>query len=263
MSSTSSNMSGRAGRTAAIIGRYVLPAHGSTATSRGTISPSSETTLATTNAGPAARRKRFAPPSVSRYRLNVCSKPLTEEAFMASVVPITPSRSVPKAVHDSARYAQHGLALPEATLRALKKRRIHCQTFLTLEYQRQAKRYVLRGTESGGAVEDMGHYCAYLHVSGEPMPWLQPVDSLAVNGRHAVIIAPEVVRIEMLRIGRTYELILTQHDLITLPGSIRPRVGSRVLYRGQQGTLAIELWKPGNKELRGELAPVFYSSAVA
>ena len=180
---------------------------------------------------------------------------------MASVVPITPSRSVPKAVHDSARYAQHGLALPEATLRALKKRRIHCQTFLTLEYQRQAKRYVLRGTESGGAVEDMGHYCAYLHVSGEPMPWLQPVDSLAVNGRHAVIIAPEVVRIEMLRIGRTYELILTQHDLITLPGSIRPRVGSRVLYRGQQGTLAIELWKPGNKELRGELAPVFYSSA--
>jgi hypothetical protein len=180
---------------------------------------------------------------------------------MASVVSINPSQSLPKSVRDSARYAQHGLALPEATLRALKKRRIHCQTFLTLEYQREAKKYVLRGTESGGAVEDMGHYCAYLHASGEPMPWLQPVDSLAVNGRHAVVIAPEVVRIEMLRIGRTYELILTHHNLVSLPGSIRPRVGSHVLYRGQQGTLAIELWKPANKELRGELAPVFYTSS--
>jgi hypothetical protein len=164
-------------------------------------------------------------------------------------------------VRDSARYAQHGLALPEATLRALKKRGIHCQTFLTLEYQRQARRYLLRGTESGGAVEDMGHYCAFLDATGEPIPWLQPVDSLAVNGRHAVVIAPEVIRIEMLRIGRTYELMLTQHNLVTLPGSVRPRVGSRVLYRGQQGTLAIELWKPANKELRGELAPVFYTSS--
>jgi hypothetical protein len=185
---------------------------------------------------------------------------------MATVVPIQhhpddSGQSLPKAVRDSHRYAQHGLALPQATLRALKKRRICCQTFVTLEYQRGNKRYVLRGTESGGAVEDMGHYCAFLDATGEPIPWLQPIDSLAVNGRHAVVIAPALVRIEMLRVGRTYELILTAHNLITLPGSTRPRIGSRVLYRGQQGTLAIELWKPANRELRGELAPVYYRAS--
>ncbi|HEY4051845.1 MAG TPA: hypothetical protein VGM27_33745 [Acidobacteriaceae bacterium] len=180
---------------------------------------------------------------------------------MATVVPIHPSQSLPKAVRDSQRYAQHGLALPQATMRALKKRGIHCQTFVTLEYQRGTQRYVLRGTESGGAVDDMGHYCAFLDTTGEPIPWLQPVDSLAVNGRHALVIAPEFVRIEMLRIGRTYDLILTEHALVKLPGTTRPRVASRVLFRGQQGTLAIELWKAANRELRGELAPVFYTSS--
>ena len=46
---------------------------------------------------------------------------------MASVVQIRSSQPIPKAVRDSSRYAQHGLALPAATLRALKKRGIYCQ----------------------------------------------------------------------------------------------------------------------------------------
>jgi hypothetical protein len=75
---------------------------------------------------------------------------------MASVVQIRSSQPIPKAVRDSSRYAQHGLALPEATLRALKKRGIYCQSSLTLEFQQLARRYVLRGVESGGAVVDMG-----------------------------------------------------------------------------------------------------------
>jgi hypothetical protein len=87
------------------------------------------------------------------------------------------------------------LTLPGATLRALKKRGIYCQSFLTLEFQSQLRRYVLRGTESGGAVADMGRYCAYLNSSGEPLSWLQPIDSLGINGRHAVVIAPELVRL--------------------------------------------------------------------
>ena len=180
---------------------------------------------------------------------------------MAGVVPIRPSHPIPKAVRDSARFAQHGLTLPEATLRALRKRGIYCQSFLTLEFQRRLRRYVLRGTESGGAVADMGRYCAYLHSSGAPPPWLQPVDSLGVNGRHAVVIAPELVRLDMLRVGRTYELAITAHNLMVIPGNFRPRMGSRLLFRGQQGTLAVELWKPANKDLRGEIAPVFYTAA--
>ncbi len=178
---------------------------------------------------------------------------------MASVVQIRSSQPIPKAVRDSSRYAQHGLALPEATLRALKKRGIFCQSSLTLEFQQRPQRYVLRGVESGGAVMDMGRYCAYLSPEGQPLPWLQPIDSLGVNGRHAVVIAPEFVRIDMLRIGRTYELVVTLHDLVFLPDGARPRVGSRVLFRGQQGTLAIETWKAENRDLRGEIAPVFYT----
>ena len=78
---------------------------------------------------------------------------------MAAIVPTQhplhdSTQSLPREVRDSQRYARHGLALPQSTLRALKKRRIFCQTFLTLEYQRGQKRYVLRGTESGGAVDD-------------------------------------------------------------------------------------------------------------
>jgi hypothetical protein len=180
---------------------------------------------------------------------------------MAGVVPIRPSHPIPKAVRDSARFAQHGLTLPEAALRALRKRGIYCQSFLTLEFQSQVRRYVLRGTESGGAVADMGRYCAYLNSTGEPMSWLQPIDSLGVNGRHAAVIAPELVRLDMLRIGRTYELAITAHNLIVLPGNVRPRLASRLLFRGQQGTLAIELWKPTNMNLRGEIAPVFYTTA--
>jgi hypothetical protein len=180
---------------------------------------------------------------------------------MAAVVPIRPSHTTPKAVRDSARFAQHGLILPETTLRALRKRGIYCQSFLTLEFQRQPRRYVLRATESGGAVADMGRYCAYLTSVGEPLSWLQPVDSLGVNGRHAVVIAAELVRLDMLRIGRTYELAITAHNLMVIPGNVRPRMGSRLLFRGQQGTLAVELWKPANNDLRGEIAPVFYTAA--
>src|SRR5438067_496892 len=94
---------------------------------------------------------------------------------MATVVPIRSSHAIAKAVRDSARLAQHGLTLPEATLRALRKRGIYCQSFLTLEFQSQLRRYVLRGTESGGAVADMGRYSAFLNSSGEPLPWLQPI----------------------------------------------------------------------------------------
>jgi hypothetical protein len=180
---------------------------------------------------------------------------------MAAIVPICPCHTIPKAVRDSVRLAQHGLTLPEAALRALRKRGIYCQSFLTLEFQRQLRRYVLRGTESGGAVADMGRYCAYLNSTGEPMSWLQPIDSLGVNGRHAVVIAPELVRLDMLRIGRTYELAITAHNLMVIPGNVRPRMGSRLLFRGQQGTLAVELWKPANNDLRGEIAPVFYTAA--
>ena len=69
----------------------------------------------------------------------------------------------------------------------------------------------IRGVESGGATADLGYYVSFANENGAALPWLQTLDSLAVNGPHAVVIAPVVTRIEMLRIGRTYELCITRH----------------------------------------------------
>jgi hypothetical protein len=143
----------------------------------------------------------------------------------------------------------------------LEKRGIYCQSSVSIEHQHLAKRYVLRATESGGAVADMGRYCAYLDADGTPLPWLQPIDSLSGNGRHAIVIASELIRIEMLRIGHTYELAISKHSLASTGGRVRPVITSALLFRGHQGTLAIELWNQENRRLLGSIAPVFYTPA--
>ena len=56
----------------------------------------------------------------------------------------------------STRHALYGLALPSNVLKALQKRGIYCTPGVSLEHQHLARRYVLRGVESGGAVSDMG-----------------------------------------------------------------------------------------------------------
>ena len=68
------------------------------------------------------------------------------------------------------RHARYGLSLPQQTLRALEKRGIYCQPSVSIEHQHLARRDVLRGIESGGAVADMGRYCAYLDADGSPAP---------------------------------------------------------------------------------------------
>jgi len=104
-----------------------------------------------------------------------------------------------------------GLTFPQAVIDRLRKVGIYGQPQLSLEHQGRAKRYVVRGVESGGATADVGYYVSFADENGEALPWLQTLDSLAVNGPHAVVIAPVVTRIEMLRIARTYELCITRH----------------------------------------------------
>ncbi len=159
------------------------------------------------------------------------------------------------------RYARYGLSLPQQTLRALEKRGIYCQPSVSIEHQYLARQYVLRGVESGGAVVDMGRYCAWLDMDGNPAPWLQVIDSISGNGRHAIVIAPELMRIEMLRIGQTYELAITRLWLKTVEGHTRPAIATAPIFRGRQGTLAVELWNAENKAQRGTVAPVFYTAA--
>jgi hypothetical protein len=130
-----------------------------------------------------------------------------------------------------------------------------------LRHQHLANRYVLRGVESGGAVSDIGRACAFIAPEGKPLPWLQRIDSIGVNGRHAIYLAESLVRLEMLRVGRTCELVISLHALSCQPGRTRPEIVSEVIFHGRDGTLPLDLWRPEQRALRGGLVPVFYSRA--
>jgi hypothetical protein len=159
------------------------------------------------------------------------------------------------------RHALYGLALPASVLRAIQKRAIYCTPGVSLEHQHLAKRYVLRGVESGGAVSDIGRACAFVSPEGDPLSWLQSLDSIAVNGRHAIILAESLVRVEMLRTVRTCELAITLHTLSHVSGRIRPEIDSTLLFRGRDGVLPIDLWRDEHRALQGKLTPIFYDRA--
>ena len=59
----------------------------------------------------------------------------------------------------------------------LRKTGIYARPFLSLEHQGLAKRYVVRGIESGGATEELGHYVTFASTDGEP------VERLGLLGR--------------------------------------------------------------------------------
>ena len=94
----------------------------------------------------------------------------------------------------------------------------------------------------------MGRYCAWLEMDGTPAPWLQQIDSISGNGRHAIVIAPELVRLEMLRVGHTYELAITRLWLKTVEGHARPVIATAPVFRGHQGTLGIDNESPSIQE---------------
>lgn len=154
--------------------------------------------------------------------------------------------------------ARQGLRLPAAVLKQLRSTGIYCQPSVSIERQHVAKRYVLRGVESGGAVADLGAYASFVDEQGRPLGWLQRVDSVGVNGVHAVVIASPLVRLQMLRIGRTYDLLITRHSLRESEKSQRPHLESSVLFFGRRGSLELELWGK-DSQFRGAVCPVFYT----
>ena len=95
---------------------------------------------------------------------------------------------------------------------------------------------------------------------GETLAWLQRVDSIGVNGVHAIVVAPVLVRVQMLRIARTYDLLITRHSLASPPDNSRPRLESSILFYGRRGGLEMELWGE-DVGFRGAVSPVFYTRA--
>src|SRR5271157_1585754 len=91
-----------------------------------------------------------------------------------------------------------GLRLTQQVLRVLKERGIFAHSPVSLEHQHLAKRYVVRGLESGGSAGDVGRYVTFAQADGQPVKYLHPVEAIGVNGVHAVVVAPVLVRVEML-----------------------------------------------------------------
>ena len=154
--------------------------------------------------------------------------------------------------------ARQGLRLPHIVLKRLRDAGIYCQPTVSVEHQNLAKKYVVRGVESGGAVADLGAYSSFVGERGATLAWLQRVDSIGVNGVHAIVVAPVLIRLEMVRIERTYDLLITRHSLARAAGNTRPRLESSILFYGRRGSLEMELW--GNDvAFRGTVYPAFYT----
>ena len=151
-----------------------------------------------------------------------------------------------------------GLNLPGRVRRQLRDVGILARPDVGLEHQNLARRYVIRGVESGGAISEMGHYVTFCGEDGGPLAYLHPIDAIGVNGVHAVVVAPLLVRVEMLRTGRTYELLITGYRIGETENGRRPPLESQVLFRGVHGYLELELWGK-DKENAGAVLPTFYS----
>ena len=153
-----------------------------------------------------------------------------------------------------------GLRLSRQALRVLKDRGIFAYSPITLQHQHLANRYVVRGLESGGAVGDVGRYVTFAGENGQPIECLHPVEAIGVNGVHAVVVAPVLVRIDMLRKGRTYELLITRHQPNKVEDGQRPQLETTILFRGVHGRLELDL-SGKDKAQSGTVMPTFYSRA--
>ncbi|HET8668841.1 MAG TPA: hypothetical protein VFM10_12730 [Terriglobales bacterium] len=151
-----------------------------------------------------------------------------------------------------------GLPLPRRAVRVLRERGIFAHAIVSVEHQHLADRYVLRGLESGGSTGDIGRYVTFAGTEGQPLECLHPVESIAVNGLHAIVIVPEVVRVDMLRKDRTYELLITGHRLSAVENGTRPRLETEILFRGVHGRLELDLSRR-DKVQAGKVTPSFYS----
>jgi hypothetical protein len=155
--------------------------------------------------------------------------------------------------------ARRGLTLPRRVLRRLDEVGIWAQSQVSLEHQHVAKRYVVRATESGGAVKELGRYVTFCGPEGEPLPYLHPIDAIGVNGVHAVVVAPVLVRIELFRARRTCQLLITKHEPGKVENGRRPPLESRVLFRGVNGLVDLEILRASGDLAERSVMPEFWS----
>ncbi|MBV9305030.1 MAG: hypothetical protein JOZ45_02760 [Acidobacteriaceae bacterium] len=144
-----------------------------------------------------------------------------------------------------------GVSLPAEYRQELKLARISAWRAVSLAPSSRGP--IVRGTESGGAVEHIGHYVTFAAEDGQKLEWLHPQDALAPNQTHAVVVSPALVRLEVFRVQRNYEVAITRHTIQTVHG--KPKLISRMVFRGH-GFLGLELWSK-EKAFRGAVLPTF------
>lgn len=143
--------------------------------------------------------------------------------------------------------------------RRLQEVGVLCLPEVSLQHQALARRSVLRGVESGGAVKDIGRYVTFCDEKGERLAWLQPIDSVGVNGRHALVIAPHLLSVEVFRVRNTYDVLIAKYAAIQNTDGRRGRIESSVVFRGRQGYLPLDLTTNGNAAC--DLLPEFFNKA--
>src|SRR5208337_3328123 len=154
-----------------------------------------------------------------------------------------------------------GLTLPGHVRRQLRQVGILARMEVGLEHQHLARRYVIRGVESGGAIREMGHYVTFCGEGGEPLAYLHPIDAIGVNGVHAVVVAPVLVRIELFRAGRTCQLLITKHEPGKVENGRRPPLENKILFRGVNGLVDLDLLRAGGDLAGRSVTPEFWSRA--
>jgi hypothetical protein len=137
---------------------------------------------------------------------------------------------------------------------------IHCRPEVSLHYQSLAKRYVLRGIESGGASGDLGRFVTFSDEEGQRLSWLMPLDSVAANARHAAVVRESLVAVEAFRVKTTYEVLVVRYSLMVPDGRTRPRIHAELVFRGHDGHLPLDL-TGSDKGLSGKIAPEFFTRA--
>src|SRR5215831_16035521 len=136
-----------------------------------------------------------------------------------------------------------GLTLPFRALRRLREAGIFARAGVSREYQQLAKRYVVRGVESGGAIDNLGHYVTFCGEDGTPLAWLHPLDGIGVNGVHALVVAPILVRVEMFRRGQTYDLFIARFEPGPRANGRRSALQATTMFHGAEGYLPANLVK--------------------
>lgn len=182
------------------------------------------------------------------------------DAMLAQIAangrPLRAEKEPAKAANRAARGGRQvlddrGVSLPEEYRQELRRLRITAWRAMSIAPSSHGP--VVRGTESGGAVEHIGHYVTFAAEDGQPLEWLHPQDAIAPNQTHAVVVAATLVRIEVFRLQRNYEIAVTKHTTKTVDG--KPKLVSSMVFRGH-GFLGLELWDK-EKAFRGAVLPTF------